>query len=65
MKGPMLFSSLTMLNTIFGGADLRTDVREEREFLTNHDDEGHEDFDQPHFTYIMSDESQYQTHIQL
>ena len=57
----MLFSNLTMLNTIFGGADLRTDVREEREFLINHDDEGHEDFDQPNFTYIMSDESQYQT----
>ena len=36
-------------------------VREEREFLTNHDDEGHEDFDQAHFTNIMSDESQYQT----
>ena len=61
MNGPILFSNLTMLNTMFGGADLRTDVREERELLTNLDDEGHEDVDQPLFTYIMSDESQYQT----
>ena len=46
---------------MFGGADLQKDVNDEREMLLTHDDEGHEDHDQPQFTYIMSDESQYQT----
>ena len=61
MNVPMLFSNLTMLNTMFGGADLRMDVNDERETLATLDDEGHEDHDQPKFTYIMSDQSQYQT----
>ena len=46
---------------MFGGADTRTNIDEERRKLENNDDEGTEDHDQPKFTYIMSDDNRYQT----
>ena len=50
-----------MLNQMFGGADTKTNVEEERRTLETIDDEGTEDHDQPQFTDMMSDDNQYQT----
>ena len=46
---------------MFGGADNRTSVDDERRMLETIDDEGMEDHDQPQFTYVMSDDNRYQT----
>ena len=61
LNHPILFSNLIMLNQMFGGADNRDNVEDERRTLKNIDEEGTEDHDQPQFTYRKSDESQYQT----
>ena len=46
---------------MFGGADRRDNVDDERATLENIDDEGEEDYNQEKFTYMMSNDSQYQT----
>ena len=61
LNHPILFSNLIMLNQMFGGADNRDNVDDERRTLVNIDEEGTEDPDQPQFTYRMSDDSRYQT----
>ena len=50
-----------MLNQMFGGADNKTSVDDERRTLQNIDEDGTEDHDQPHFTYVMSDDNRYET----
>ena len=45
VNGPMLVSNLVMLNQMFGGADTKSNVDDERRTLENIDDDGSEDHD--------------------
>ena len=54
-------NNLILLNNMFGGADRRDNVDDERMILEYVDEEGAEDHSQDKFTYMMSDDSQYQT----
>ena len=51
--------NLIKLTQMFGGADMKNDVAEEREILVNHDDEGREDTNQPQFVYVTSTNHHY------
>ena len=61
LNKPILMNNLILLNQMFGGADRRNDVDDERTTLEYVDEEGAEDHSQDKFTFVMSDDTQYQT----
>ena len=59
--GPTLIGNLNMLDQMFGGADTKNNVAEERKTLEDYDEGGTEDQDQPQFTYVTSKDNHYST----
>ena len=52
-------SNINILNNMFGGADTKDDITEEREVLNNYDVGGTEDTNQDQFTFITSSDNNY------
>ena len=56
--GPRM-ANIIILNNMFGGADIKDDVNEEREVLSNYDEGGTEDTTQDQFTFITTSDNTY------
>ena len=54
----LLISNINLLNEMFGGADTKESVKEEREILEDHVG-GSEDTNQPQFSYVTSMDNHY------